>query len=662
MKIAEVVLNIPIDKTFYYEVPEKLDVKPFLRVNVSFSNKKMIGFILKVLDESELEGKLNFELKSILGLVDNTPVVTKNLLELANWMSTTYLCSFGEALFSFLPIESKGKKFVYNFTTRKDGFKKLTPEQYQAYKIIERSIIKNRSDAFLLYGVTGSGKTEVYKYLVKSALSLGKSVIILVPEISLTPQNLERFYECFGNRVALYHSKMSKRERFYEWMRVFNNEAQIVIGPRSAVFLPTQNLGLIIIDEEHDNSYKSGNSPRYHARDIARYRCLKENATIVFGSATPLIETFYNALRKKFTLLELKNRYSVKLPSVEIIDLKNETYKKSGLLSSKLMENMLFTLQKGKQVLLFLNRRGFAPVLICEKCGYVFECHQCNVSMTFHKKEKRLVCHHCGEKKEVPLKCPSCRSIELKEIGSGTERLEEIIKNLFLNYRVERMDLDTTRGKNSYFEILKKIKRHEVDIVVGTQMIAKGHDISGIELVGVIMPDIMLNIPDFRASERTFSIITQVIGRAGRKDTPGKAFIQTFAAEHYAIKFAAKQDYKNFFLQELKRRKEFNYPPFVKIGRLVIRGIKKDKVEDFCEELGVFLKEEKKNIKDCEILGPVSCPLEKLKNNYRYHIIIKSQNLKNIREEIKKVITFFNASKYKNHIYLEIDIEPLSLI
>ncbi|MGC8765702.1 MAG: replication restart helicase PriA [Brevinematia bacterium] len=658
MRIAEVLLNLPINKTFYYKVPDGLEAHQFLRVVLDFSNREMVGFILRVFDEKE---QFDFELKPITEIIDDKPIVTKELIELANWMSSMYFCSFGEALFSFLPTEKKQKRFIHQFSGINESFKKLTDEQFYTFKTIEDSIKKSKTDTFLLYGVTGSGKTEIYKYLVKTTLSLGKSAILLVPEISLTPQNLERFYECFGEKVALYHSKMSKKERFFEWMRVFNGEAKIVIGPRSAVFLPVNKLGLIIIDEEHDTSYKSSNSPRYHARDIARYRSLKENAVVVLGSATPMVETFYNALRKKYVLLELKNRYSVKLPSVEIIDLKEVSGKKEGLISSKLMESMLFTLQKNRQVLLFLNRRGFAPVLICEKCGFVFECSHCNVALTFHKSEKKLICHHCGDRQDVPLKCPSCGGIELKEVGSGTERLEETIKNLFVNCRVERMDLDTTRRKNSYFEILRKIKNHEVDIVIGTQMIAKGHDIAGIELVGVIMPDIMLNIPDFRASERTFSVLTQVIGRAGRKDIPGKALIETFSPDHYAITFAAKQDYRGFFLKELKRRKDFNYPPFVKIGRVVIRGEKKEKVEAFCEELRFFLKRGSSDF-DSEILGPVSCPLEKLKNKYRYHIIIKSNNLKNIKEIIEKIVNFFNDSDYKNLLYLEVDIEPLSLI
>ncbi len=324
---------------------------------------------------------------------------------------------------------------------------------------------------------------------------------------------------------------------------------------------------------------------------------------------------------------------------------------------------MIKVLQKDKkQILLFLNRRGFATVLICEKCGYVFECPKCDVSLTFHKKEGKLICHHCGFTEDAPNICPSCGSIEIKEIGSGTEKLEESIGNIFPHYKIERIDLDTTRGKNSYFNIFDKIKKHEVDIIIGTQMIAKGHDIEGIGLVGAIMPDIMLNIPDFRAAERTFSILTQVIGRGGRKKSVGLAFIQTFVPEHYAITCASKQDYQEFFNKELNRRKDFNYPPFVRLGRLVLRSEKKDKLESLCKEIKNFIQLNKKNFVNCEILGPVSCPLEKLKNNYRYHIIIKSDKLINIRNAIGLINSYFKDSGYTNVVYMEIDIEPLSLI
>ncbi|MCX7821048.1 MAG: primosomal protein N' [Brevinematales bacterium] len=655
--VAEVVLDLPIDKTFYYKIPDDIYVKPLSRVLVEFKNEEKIGIVLKILKEEEIN--VDFKIKEIIEIIDKYPIITEMHLEIAFMMKENYFCSLGEAFFSFVPTERKETPFNYNYQISKNAFKKLTEEQLNAFKMINRAIELSKNEVFLIHGVTGSGKTEVYKYLVKSAIEKGKSAILLVPEISLTPQNLERFYECFGDKVALYHSKMNKRERLYEWNRTLKGEAKIVIGPRSALFLPVKNPGIIILDEEHDASYKSNNSPRYHARDVARFRCMKENIPLVLGSATPQIETYYYALRKKFTLIELKNRFSVTLPAVEIIDLKPE---KNKILSEKLLQNIITTLQNKKQVLLFLNRRGFAPVLMCSKCGYVFECPQCDVSFTYHKKELILNCHHCGNSMPAPQNCPSCGSVDIKEIGSGTEKLEEIITKIFPSYKVERMDLDTTRGKNSYFEILNKIKKHEVDIVIGTQMIAKGHDIGGIELVGVILPDVMLNIPDFRSGERTFSILTQVIGRAGRKGAKGMAFIQTYVPTHYSIECASKQDYHNFFLKELKRRKDFRYPPFVRLGRLVLRSEKKDKLEKLCEEIKSFILNNKKDFEKCEVLGPVSCPLEKLKNNYRYHIIIKSDKLINVKEAIGLINSYFKNSNFSNVVYMEIDIEPLSLI
>lgn len=655
--IVEVLLDLPIEKTFYYSLSEDRNIKPLTRVIVEFKNEEKVGIVLNIFKENEIN--LDFKLKEVIEVLDEIPIITDIHYEIAKMMKENYFCSLGEAFFSFIPTEKKESQFKYNYHISQNAFKKLTEEQFNVFKTIEKSIIEAKNDVFLIYGVTGSGKTEVYKYLVKSAIEKGKSAILLVPEISLTPQNLERFYECFGDKVALYHSKMNKRERLYEWNRALKGEAKIVIGPRSALFLPLKNPGIIIIDEEHDASYKSNNSPRYHTRNIAYFRCLKEKMPLVLGSATPQIETYYYALRKKFVLLELKNRFSTNLPSVEIVDLKTE---KNKILSDKLLQKMIITLQNKKQILLFLNRRGFAPVLMCEQCGYIFECPQCDVSFTFHKKEGELKCHHCGHSNPAPEKCPSCGSIDIKEVGSGTEKLEDVIKKIFPSHRVERMDLDTTRGKNSYFEILGKIKRHEVDIVIGTQMVSKGHDIAGIELVGVIMPDIMLNIPDFRSAERTFSILTQVIGRAGRKGSKGVAFIQTFLPEHYAILCASKQDYQDFFLKELKRRKNFHYPPFVRLARLVLRSEKKDKLEMLCQEIKSFILQNKKEFDNCEILGPVSCPLEKLKNNYRYHIIIKSDKLSNIKQAIGVLNNYFKSSNFTNVVYMEIDIDPLSLI
>jgi len=664
MKVAEIVVNLPLDKTFYYYIPENLNVFKNQRVVVDFAGRKMMGFVLKTFEMesfSDIASRIKTkEIKPVLKTLDREAIVDDRTVRLAYWMSKYNFCSLGESLFTIIPSAVKEKSFSHEYKYLKD-FKRLTPEQQVAFNQIKNSIVENRSDVFLLHGVTGSGKTEIYKYLVRTALENNKSAIILVPEIALTPQNLERFYSSFGDEVSLYHSKMSPSERLYQWKRVFYGKSHIIIGPRSAIFLPLQKLGLIIIDEESEPSYKSNNTPRYHARDVALYRGKTENAVVVLGSATPQIETYFYAKKKKFILVELKKRYSVKLPEVSIVDMRNEEKEGYNVISSELMQQIVNTLSKGKQVLLFLNRRGFSPVLICKDCGFVFECPACNISLTFHKIESELKCHHCGYKISLPSVCPRCNGVRFQEIGSGTEKIEILLNTLLPGYRVERMDLDTTRRKNSYFEILRKIKNHEVDIVVGTQMIAKGHDIEGIELVGVIMPDIMLNLPDFRAPERTFTLLTQVIGRAGRKDQPGKALIQTFSPEHYAISFAKDQNYEGFFREEIKRRKEFNYPPFVGLGRIVIRSKNKKKLDEFLALLRDFIPEIKSKT-NCEILGPVSCPLEKLKNNYRYHIIIKSLERKSIAMVVDAIKNFFKDSSYVNYVYIEIDIDPLSLL
>jgi primosomal protein N' (replication factor Y) len=660
MKIAEIALNVPLDENFYYQIPEQMDAQVYNRVEVNFGGRELSGFILDIQEKEAIEEKLKgIRLKEIEKMMDEKPIIDERIVEIAKWMSEFYIAPLGETLSAITPSAKRAKKYSHPFVYN-GKLAVLNSEQEKAYQEIEGFL--GKPETFLIHGVTGSGKTEVYKHLVKKSLSLGKSSIILIPEIALTPQNLERFYESFGDEVAIYHSKLTQSEKLGEWMRALKGEAKVVIGPRSAVFMPLKNLGLIIMDEEHETSYKSNNSPRYHARQIAHHRSRKESAALVLGSATPQMETYYYAQKKVFHLVELKNRFGGSgLPKVEIIDLKEEKESKN-LVSLKLLKLMIETLQNQKQVLIFLNRRGFSTVMLCRQCGHTFRCPNCDVSLTFHRNEKKLVCHHCDYHEELPRKCPSCDGIDIIELGSGTEKLESIISSYFPNVPIERMDLDTTRKRNSYWEILNRMKKKEARILIGTQMVAKGHDIAGIHLVGVILPDIILNIPDFRSTERTFVLLTQVIGRAGRRQEQGIALIQTYMPEHYAIQLSAEQNYPEFFRRELEKRRLFSYPPFSRLGRLVIRGQNQEKVIAFADEAKDFIKSNLPDNKKRQILGPVSCPMEKLKNNYRHHIIIKSMEPSEIQKAVRAIRDFSRKSASFRQLYLEIDMDPLSMV
>ncbi|MCX7882231.1 MAG: primosomal protein N' [Brevinematales bacterium] len=657
-KVASVFLPVPLDQSFFYLVDDQTPL--YARVEVSLRKQIMVGIVgeLKNIDEVQV----SYEIKPVQKVLDPIPILTPTTWHVATWISEYYVTPLGEVLGTILP-KARRPTPLYHPPTPRRSLHTLSPEQKQAFETISPSI--GSSQRFLLHGVTGSGKTEIYKHLVADCLKKGKSALLLLPEIALTPQMLERFAEVFGEGIALYHSRLSAGERFHEWLRCLKGEARVAIGPRSAIFLPMQNLGLIIIDEEHEPSYKSQESPRYHARQVAFFRSQKEQATLVLGSATPQIETYYHALQGKLTLVKLSSRHgATPLPSVHIIDLKETKEQDNNLiLSTPLVKAMLTTLSQKRQVLLFLNRRGFSPVLFCRDCGQSFTCPHCDISLTYHKKKTRLVCHHCGYTLVPPEICPHCHGTNLKEIGIGTERLEHFLTEHFHGYRSIRLDLDTTAHKHSFDIMIQQIRNHQYDIIVGTQMMAKGHDIEKLDLVGIILADIGLQIPDFRSSERTFVLITQVVGRAGRRDTPGEAYIQTYLPNHPAITFGATQDYEGFYQYEIQKRKDFTYPPFVRLGRVVIRSTNKEKLSEFLASLQPTLTAFRRNHPaPTVLLGPLPCPLEKLKNNYRYHIIIKSRNIENIQAFFRVMREEIKRNKKNSSLYLELDLDPFHLL
>lgn len=548
--------------------------------------------------------------------------------------------------------------FRYNNRTYNiDYEKELTFEQ----KYVLDEYNNSDNNLFLLKGVTGSGKTEVYMRMVEEVLEKNQSAIVLVPEISLTPQMIERFKGRFGRNVALFHSKLSDGERFDEWFRVKEGKAKLVVGARSAIFLPVKNLGLIIIDEEHENTYKSDQNPKYQTKEVAEFLSEQKGCRVVLGSATPTIETYYRALTGDLKLLELNSRVDGKaMPPMKIVDMRNEL--RSGnisLFSRELFRDMQEKLSKGEQIILFLNRRGFSTFVSCRSCGYVFKCEECDISMTYHR-SGLLVCHYCGKTKRAPQKCPKCDSKYVKFFGAGTERVEEEVKKYFKDARVLRMDVDTTRGKDSYEKIYNTFKDGKADILIGTQMISKGLDFKNVTLVGILAADMSINIPDYRAAERTFQIITQVAGRAGRGEKQGKVVIQTYTPEHYSLEYAINYDYEGFYEKEFTVRALMKYPPFGKI--LLINGIskKEDLLKNFMHKISNVIKPLVEKEVEVDILGPIPCLVAKVKENYRWQIVIKGEFESEFTKKIKELLYDENKNVY-NDIRISMDINPNNL-
>jgi primosomal protein N' (replication factor Y) len=542
----------------------------------------------------------------------------------------------------------------------------LSQTQQIAYENLLKRYKTGKASASLLFGITGSGKTSVFMKLIENVLSDNKSVIVLVPEISLTPQAVQRFYSRFGNNVAVLHSGLSVGERLDEWERINDGNARIVVGTRSAVFAPCKNLGLIIIDEEQEYTYKSEFSPRYHARDIARFRCAKNNALLLLASATPSIETFYAAQTGRYGLERLDERYGAAiLPQVVIADMKKELQNgNTTMLSEYLLNELKNNIDEKRQSILLMNRRGFNTFISCGECGTVINCPNCSIPMTYHSANGRLMCHYCGYSTEIPMKCPSCESRHIKYSGAGTQRIEQTITELLPDAKVLRMDMDTTINKFSHEKILTKFEYEHYDILIGTQMVAKGLDFASVTLVGVLSADQMLFMNDFRASERTFSLLTQVIGRSGRGSHVGRAVIQTGSPENIVISLAAAQDYDAFYKSEIKMRKILLYPPFCDICEIYFSGILESEVFNAAKIFHSLLLDEKKNHEKIplRILGPTPAIILKINNRYRYKIILKFRNDKTFRAIISNLLIAYYKEKISKKVFASVDINPLSSI
>ncbi|MCT2538019.1 primosomal protein N' [Aquibacillus koreensis] len=802
MNIAKVVVDVPATQTnrvFDYKIPSKFQgsIHKGMRVIVPFGPRKIMGFVLDLVNESEFD-----RLKEISDLMDVTPVLTEELLDLGEWLSeetlSFYISSFQAMLPQVLkakykkelhclssdeiPVEFKtlfaGRDFItYDEFVEREGnhaklqkairdglieviyqvqsretikkqsvirlnkeahlieealedlskqaakqrqllhyllehskpinqktlLKKvnttraslkplldqglllesfeevyrepyekgkyprtsplpLTNQQEEAIQPILNALENEEHHVFLLHGVTGSGKTEVYLQSIQEVIEKGQEAIVLVPEIALTPQMVERFKGRFGSEVAVLHSALSAGEKYDEWRKIQRKQVKVVVGARSAIFAPFENVGIIIIDEEHETSYKQEDHPRYHARDVAIYRGEKHRCPVVLGSATPTLESFARAKKGVYHLLSMGNRMNnATMPTVDLVDMREELHKGNRtMFSIRLKEAMEERLKKGEQIVLFLNRRGYSTFVMCRDCGYVIECPHCDIALTYHRKNERLKCHYCAYEEKMPSMCPECESDTIRYFGTGTQKVEEALAELLPEARVIRMDVDTTRRKGSHERLLTQFARKEADILLGTQMIAKGLDFGNVTLVGVLAADSLLHLPDFRASEKTFQLLTQVSGRAGRHALPGEVVVQTYTPEHYSVQLASQYDYEQFFSEEMKLRKSFQYPPYYFLTLITVSHVNQVKVMEVTRTIVQLLQ--KHLSQQTRILGPTPSPLTRVKDRYRFQCMVKYKNEPNQRKIIKKILTYFESDIQKNDLLIQVDLQPYQLM
>lgn len=636
----------------YTEVKQKGKVKFVQKVLIERDLEKLQAILLNVPKQAKkqilaLEWMLNhpgelFTKEAFLAEADISNSVLKQLVE--------------RGAASFV------KEEVYRDPFKKDvektQFLQLTDEQNSALAKIIDAMEARRSETFLLQGVTGSGKTEVYLQAIQQTLKDGKQAIMLVPEISLTPQMTERFRSRFGEQVAVLHSGLSIGEKYDEWRKIQEGKVSVVVGARSAIFAPFQNVGLIILDEEHESTYKQEDSPRYHARDVAIWRSEYYNCPVILGSATPSLESFARARKGVYTLLILKNRaLNQAMPKVEVVDMRAELEKGNrSMFSVKLATAIEDRLNKQEQIVLFLNRRGYSSFVLCRDCGTTVQCPNCDISLTYHRYQEKLKCHYCGYDEYVPKTCPQCESESIRYFGTGTQKVEEELYKLFPQARVIRMDVDTTSRKGSHEELLDQFGRGEAQILLGTQMIAKGLDFPNITLVGVLSADTSLHIPDYRSAERTYQLLTQVSGRAGRHEKEGQVFIQTYTPEHYAIQLSIDQLYEPFYEQEMYNRRQASYPPFYYLALVQVSHEDVMKASDYAQRVAQYLRS---NLSfEVSIVGPTTASIPRLQNRYRYQCLIKYRNEPNLIDVLLELIKLYRADWMKDGIALTIDLDP----
>ncbi|WP_336749774.1 primosomal protein N' [Bacillus altitudinis] len=538
----------------------------------------------------------------------------------------------------------------------------LTAEQAEAAKPIHQAVSDDKHETFLLHGVTGSGKTEIYLQTIDHVLQKGKEAIVLVPEISLTPQMVQRFKERFGSNVAVLHSGLSTGEKYDEWRKIHRKEVKLVVGARSAVFAPFENLGMIIIDEEHESSYKQEEMPRYHAKDVAIERAGRHQCPVVLGSATPSLESYARAKKGVYTLLTLKRRVNQQqLPHVSLIDMREELRNGNrSMFSEELMLRLKEVLERKEQAVLFLNKRGYSSFVMCRDCGYVEQCPHCEISLTYHRFQKRLKCHYCGHEAPVPAECPECHSEHIRYFGTGTQRVEEELTKVLPEARVIRMDVDTTSRKGAHEKLLTSFGNKEADILLGTQMIAKGLDFPDVTLVGVLSADTSLHIPDFRSSEKTFQLLTQVSGRAGRHEKAGSVIIQSYTPSHYSIELTKQHDYEAFYEQEMLHRRHQSYPPFYFLAMVTVSHEEVTKAAHVTDKIVQFLK--MNCAPNTRILGPAASPIAKIKDRYRYQCVIKYKRENELASLLRKIQDHYQKEMEQKQLMISIDMNPYMMM
>lgn len=661
---VEVILNLPVNQGFTYTFSPSQDSKkeenlPQIgkRAEIMFGNKKTTGFIIGISEEKPQSCPVDdSKIKAVRKIIDKEPLFGQELINLARWISHYYLCTLGEAIFAMLPSGRResgtaGFSFEGDIVASKKNI--LSEEQEKAVKDI---LSDKENNYHYLYGPTGSGKTEVFLQLAEKTLEENKGVIYLVPEISLTEQVTTSLIERFGKTVAVIHSQLTPSQKLNQWNKIMHKECRVVIGARSAVFAPMPDLGLIIIDEEHDASYKSGNNPRYHARQVAMHRASELKIPLVMGSATPSVEAWKGMEDKIIHKHCLTKRLAGgSMPHIHCINLNN--YDNENCISKPLEDEINKTLRENKQVILFLNRRGFTHFFRCNTCGYELECKNCSIPLTYHKVQNRLRCHYCGWSITPPQSCPKCGSLDIGSSGFGTEYIESETKAKFPNARIIRIDTDTIKNKDELFEKLQDFRQGNYDIMLGTQMVAKGLNFPKLQLVGVIMADAGLHMPDFRASERTFSLITQVSGRAGRYFPDGKVFVQTYNPTHKAVLCACKASVEAFYNGELEERSLMEFPPFSRLLRLVFRSYNRELAMQTANDAARFLRQMK--VKGAELIGPAECPIERINSSWRYQILLKGKSIIPLQSMTKN---FQSNFKYNQAVYIEYDVDPISLL
>ncbi len=717
-KFIKVVLNLNIFSEFIYKVPTKISKEDLLyrRVYIPFKKKITIGFVIDGFEENE--DNFPFKIEEIIDIVDKIPLISQKEFHFYKWLSNYYITPLGQIIFNALPsfsidslkvkveknfdkslleneIEkkivdeiSKGislkklqknipffmvylnsleKKGIIKFSkkryrlTKSDftfsdfdiGYKYYKPEKLNKYQEDVwnklKNFLKNEFSVHLIFGITGSGKTEIYLRAIEKVLNMGKQIIFLVPEIALTPNLAEIFFQNFPNKkIVIIHSKITANKKNKIWEEIANNSVDIVIGARSAIFSPLKNLGLIVVDEEHEVSYKQEEKPRYHARDCAVVKGKIFQIPVILGSASPSIKSWYNAVNGKYHFYKIPKRANLTpLPKIEIIDLKDEAGDK--IISEKLKKEVEYTIKNKEQVILFLNKKGYANYLYCERCGFIFKCKNCEISLTYYKSKNALFCPYCENYYSITFTCPECSYPYLKLSGKGTEKIEEKVIQEFPGVRVSRFDLESTSKKGEMTNILKKFNKGEIDIIVGTQMIAKGHDFKNVNLVGIITIDNVLNFPDYTSSERAFQLLVQCSGRAGRNKKQGKVVIQSFNPDNYVFKFFEKYNFEGFYNQELEFRKQAKYPPFYNLVHIIFEGNNKEKVKKNAKKIFDIIV----NF-DIIKLGPVESPIKKIRNKFRYSILLKAKSKSVLNKTVKKILN----KKLDSGVDIKIDIDP----